>query len=93
MPGLGYVLGGLITSAFGTRATFLVAGAGVIAIVAISAPLLGVSWRAREPEPATDGHTNVGSESEIMVELIPAGRSPQSQSETPIVQSEPEVRR
>lgn len=44
MPGLGYVLGGLIASWLGTRATFLAAGAGVIAIVAIAAPLLGRRW-------------------------------------------------
>ncbi len=38
MPGVGFLAGGLIASRFSPRATFLVAGAGVVAIVALAAP-------------------------------------------------------
>jgi MFS family permease len=68
-PGLGYVLGGLIASQWSPRGAFFVAGAGVAAIVAVSAPLLGRKW-------ATDGAKErpgtVDAAEEIMVELIPA---------------------
>jgi hypothetical protein len=40
MPGIGYVAGGLIATAREPRATFLVAGIGVLAIVALAVPLL-----------------------------------------------------
>jgi MFS family permease len=52
MPGAGYVLGGLVAAAGDPRAAFAVAGAGVIAVVAIAVPLLWrVSW-AKEEGPA-----------------------------------------
>jgi predicted MFS family arabinose efflux permease len=72
-PGIGYVLGGAIASAWSPRATFLVAGAGVIAIVAASALLLGRNW------PLGQGKERPGSvdaANEIMVELIPAEAVP-----------------
>jgi MFS family permease len=78
MPGLGYVLGGLITSAYGPRATFLLAGAGVVAIVVVAAPLLGSHWPLKDAGPTSDESPEMASESQIMVELIPGGRSPQS---------------
>jgi MFS family permease len=49
MPGLGFLLGGVIATVFSPRASFLVAGAGVLAVVAIAAPLLR---RASPAEPA-----------------------------------------
>ncbi len=71
MPGVGYLLGGLIaTAAASPRATFLFAGIGVIAIVVIAAPIMGKKW------PAKDEKTGPGAldaEDEIMVELIPVG--------------------
>lgn len=70
MPGVGYLVGGLIASAIDPRATFLVAGIGVLAIVAIAAPLMGTKW------PERRGNTGPGAldaEEEIMVELIPVG--------------------
>lgn len=39
-PGLGFVLGGVIAYAVQPRATFLLAGVGVLAVVAVSVPLL-----------------------------------------------------
>jgi MFS family permease len=68
-PGIGYVLGGLIATHWSPRAAFLVAGAGVMVIVAASALLLGRNW-------PTDGAVSPegidAADDEIMVELIPA---------------------
>jgi len=78
-PGLGYVLGGLIASVWSPRATFLVAGGGVLVIVGVSALLLGRNWPL---ESAKGGPAVVASAAdEIMVELIPAEALPQFRSE------------
>ena len=94
-PGLGYVLGGLIATGFSPRATFLVAGVGVIATAAIAAPLLGTLW-PETPEPVPDEDNNrpepQSSGRETMVELIPGARSAGSGGEQSS-QSNPEVRR
>jgi MFS family permease len=69
MPGVGFLLGGLIASRQSPRATFLVAGIGVIAIVFGAALLLGRKWSA----DAVNGRPGVvDAGEEIMVELIPA---------------------
>jgi MFS family permease len=68
MPGLGFLLGGVVATVASPRETFLVAGLGVIATVAVMAPLLGGNWldRGEKPSPAAlDGHD------EVVVELIP----------------------
>jgi MFS family permease len=70
MPGVGYLLGGLIASAVSPRATFLVAGIGVFAIVAVAAPLMGTKWPERREKTGPEG---LDAEGEIMVELIPVG--------------------
>jgi MFS family permease len=68
MPGVGYLLGGLIAAGSGPRLTFLVAGIGVLAIVSVAAPLLGAKW----PERTTDlAPSELDSGDEIVVELIP----------------------
>jgi MFS family permease len=56
MPGLGYVVGALVATAQDPRATFLVAGLGVIAVVVVAVPLLGTRWAGRPvtPEPDLD---------------------------------------
>ena len=52
MPGLGFVLGGVITAFFDPRAGFAVAGLGVLAVVLLAVPLLrGADWTAREARP------------------------------------------
>lgn len=83
MPGVGYLVGGLIASAIDPRATFLVAGIGVLAIVAIAAPLMGTKW------PESRGNTGpeaLDAEEEIMVELIPVGgRSTPARSDSEVV--------
>ncbi|HEY8083349.1 MAG TPA: MFS transporter [Solirubrobacterales bacterium] len=69
MPGVGFVVGGLIATVYGPRATFLVAGLGVLAIVAITAPLVGRQWSGGSiKRRATIDTTN-----EIVVELYAMG--------------------
>jgi MFS family permease len=69
MPGVGYLLGGLIAAGSGPRVTFLVAGIGVLAIVFIAAPLLGTRWPERTSNIDSSG---LDSGNEVVVELIPA---------------------
>lgn len=67
--GAGFVLGGAVASLLNPRATFLLAGAGVAAIVAVASLLLGRSW------PMAGARIRPGvldSGDEVMVELIPA---------------------
>jgi MFS family permease len=71
MPGVGYLLGGLLTTAYDPRATFLVAGTGVLAIVAVAAPLLGGGWLGRAASPEVT--SSLDGEGEIVVELPTAG--------------------
>lgn len=73
MPGVGYGLGALIAVAIDPRATFLVAGLGVIAIALIAAVSLGAKWPERRDEAGSD---DPDAEEEIMVELIPVGELP-----------------
>lgn len=75
MPGVGYLVGGLIASGGNPRAAFLVAGLGVLAIVAIAAPILGTKWPERRQKTGPEG---VDAEDPIMVELIPVGGSRRS---------------
>ena len=48
MPGVGYVVGALVASGHDPRATFLVAGIGVLAVVAVATPLLATRWEGTE---------------------------------------------
>jgi MFS family permease len=69
MPGIGYMLGGLIASGFGPRTTFTVAGVGVLAIALLSAVGLRKGWTGR----VTDGDSRTpGADAEVVLELIPA---------------------
>jgi MFS family permease len=68
--GIGFVLGGAIATVLSPRATFLVAGVGVVAIVAVFAPLLGAGWM---PEDSSARPRDLDADDEIMVELIPGG--------------------
>jgi MFS family permease len=72
-PGIGYLLGGAIASGWSPRATFLVAGAGVVAIVIGSAVSMGRNWPL---EPKKERPAEVDADDEIMVELIPAEALP-----------------
>ncbi len=72
MPGIGYVAGGLIATAREPRATFLFAGIGVLAIVAVATPVLGGQWPERlfRADPG-----DLDASDEIVVELIAGGSS------------------
>ena len=83
MPGIGYLVGGLVASGTSPRTTFFVAGVGVLAIVALAVPVLGRKWPLRR-ENAGDGALD--ADAEIMVELIPVGRSlPSDRSNSEVV--------
>jgi hypothetical protein len=82
MPGVGYLLGGLIASGASPRTTFLVAGIGVLVIVAVVAPLMGTKWPERRGNTGPDA---LDAEEEIMVELIPVGgRSTPARSDSEV---------
>jgi MFS family permease len=76
MPGIGFALGGLIAAVMTPRTTFFVAGSGVIAIVAVMAPMLGASWLELDESsgPALD---ELDDHDDVVVELLP-GRNPGS---------------
>jgi MFS family permease len=82
MPGVGYLLGGLIASATSPRTTFLVAGLGVLAITAIAAPIMGRKWPDSR-EKADENALDAGQE--IMVELISAGSRPPARSNSEVI--------
>jgi MFS family permease len=83
MPGIGYLIGGLIASAIDPRATFLVAGIGILAIVAIAVLLMGTKWPEQRGKT---GQEDLGAEEEIMVELIPVGGNrPEARSDSEVV--------
>jgi MFS family permease len=83
MPGVGYLLGGLVATGASPRATFLVAGLGVLAIVAIFTLTLGRNW----PESGEkEGSGRRAADAEIMVELIPVGGNrPPTRSNSEVV--------
>ena len=79
MPGLGIILGGLIVTVATPRVAFLAAGLGVLAIVAIMAPILGTNWADRT---GSSGSNELDGGNTVVLELIAGNRS---------VQSDPEV--
>jgi MFS family permease len=91
MPGVGFLLGGLIASAVDPRMTFLVAGLGVFAIVAIAAPLLGTGWSKRAVEDRPDSLAD--ADNDVMVELIAVGGRTSGAGKEGPVQSTVEVKR
>ncbi|HVC07258.1 MAG TPA: MFS transporter [Solirubrobacterales bacterium] len=72
MPGIGFVVGGLVATAGQPRTTFLLAGIGILAIVAVATPVLGGQWSERLYRANRD---DLDESDEIVVELI-AGRAP-----------------
>jgi MFS family permease len=78
MPGIGFALGGLVAALVSPRMTFVVAGAGVVAIVVAMAPLLGGKWLQSDEmagDASLDGHEDV------VVELLPGPKSGNPESE------------
>ncbi len=70
MPGVGYLIGGLVASSASPRATFLLAGVGILVTVFVAALALGRNWPERREKGGT---ASFGAVPEIMVELIPVG--------------------
>ena len=66
-------LGALVAVTLDPRATFLVAGLGVLVIALIAAAVLGTNWLQSREKTSPDA---LDAEGEIMVELIPVGESP-----------------
>jgi MFS family permease len=78
MPGIGFVIGGVIAVAADPRTTFLVAGLGVVAIVVVAIPALGSKWSDR-PDLVRSNPLDEGND--IVLELIPGSTPVQSDSE------------
>jgi MFS family permease len=68
MPGIGFALGGVIAAVLSPRATFLVAGLGIFAIVALMVPVLATKWPGL-PKSGSSGSLDSGNE--IVLELLP----------------------
>jgi hypothetical protein len=79
MPGIGIALGGVIATVASPRAAFFAAGAGILAIVTVAAPVLGTNWPERLASP---GSNELDGADDVVLELIPGSRP---------VQSDPEV--
>ncbi len=71
MPGIGFLLGGLIATGFDARAAFAVAGVGAVVTALLAAPLLGRRW----PEQSASRSGSEAAEDDVMVELIPASHA------------------
>lgn len=52
MPGLGFVVGGIVTALLSPRASYALAGAGVLILAGLGVPLIGRRW------PKTSGQRN-----------------------------------
>jgi len=82
MPGIGFAVGGLIATVVSPRTTFLVAGVGVLAIVAIASSFLSSNWT---DHLATSGSNRLDGGDDVVLELlpgsIPGSRPVQSKSE------------
>jgi predicted MFS family arabinose efflux permease len=78
MPGVGFALGGLIAALVSPRMTFLVAGAGVLAIVVVMAPLLGGKWLEYDEMPE---EASLDGRDDVVVELIPGTKPGNPDSE------------
>jgi MFS family permease len=78
MPGVGFILGGVIAAAISPRAAFLIAGLGVFMIVAIMAPILGRNWPERS---AISSPYVLDVDNDVVLELIAGSRSVQSDRE------------
>ena len=68
MPGVGFAIGGVIAAVASPRTTFLVAGLGVFAIVALVAPALGRNWPERAVDPAS---SELDARNDVVLELLP----------------------
>ena len=70
LPGVGFALGGLTAALISPRATFLLAGFGVLGIVALAVPFLGTNWPDRTDESRSN---KLDGADDIVLELLPGG--------------------
>ncbi len=76
MPGIGFAIGGVIAALVSPRMTFLVAGCGVLAIVAVMAPLLGGNWLGKSEVPGgMPQEASLDGPDDVVVELIPGNKA------------------
>jgi len=68
MPGVGFIVGGVIAATASPRTAFLLAGVGVFAIVAVVAPILGGNWPERL---ATSDSNQLDGNNDVVLELLP----------------------
>lgn len=74
MPGIGFALGGVIASLATPRTTFLVAGLGVLLILALAVPALGAKWLEYTPKGNSyKGSFKLDARNDVVLELIPGG--------------------
>jgi MFS family permease len=78
MPGVGFAVGGLIAAIATPRTTFLVAGLGVLAIVALIAPTLGGK---RVGVLASTQGIPLDESNDVVLELLPGGMPTPKSSE------------
>jgi MFS family permease len=78
MPGLGFAIGGAIAAVLSPRATFLVAGLGIFAIVALMVPVLATKWPRH---PKSGGPPQLDGGNKIVLELLPGRASAGSRPE------------
>jgi MFS family permease len=74
-PALGYLIGGVLASVWDPRVTFLVAGLGIFAVVAVAAPQIAGRWPKARPEEGAP----LDESPDVVVEL-PSGGMPNSKS-------------
>ena len=78
MPGAGFVLGGVIATYVDPRATFLIAGLDILAILAWAIPALARNWPERAAIPASP---KLDGADDVVLELLPRGSYVQSDRE------------
>jgi MFS family permease len=71
MPGVGFAVGGVIATLVSPRMTFFVAGAGVIAIVVVMAPLLRGNWLKGDEVTKASA---LDERDDVVVELLPGAK-------------------
>jgi MFS family permease len=85
MPGVGFLLGGVVATVATPRAAFLVAGLGIFAILALAVPILGRIWRE---SPASADSEELDGGKLVVLELLPSGQRPARRNEEPMGRSE-----
>ncbi|HYU61565.1 MAG TPA: hypothetical protein VEK39_12470 [Solirubrobacterales bacterium] len=62
MPGIGFVIGGVVAATLSPRASYAVAGAGVVAVLGVAAiALRGAGWRGESPLKAVQPEAEIPS--------------------------------